>query len=306
MKRLRNKLACVLTVLGLLTAVGPKMDVCAAEKTSMSMVSGYQVTNETIIPGDDFTLTIELCNFSTDTDAENVVVVVNNPKGVAPEYGTVSQTYLGTLKCGETKEVSFRYTSSATLDCEELNFVTGVISDDYSFSTELRVPVGRTVDFDVEDSTLPEKLDTGKTGYAGAMVETLGNKGVSNVVMVARCDGEDIASANIGTMSAGTTKSQSVGLTFDKEGQYAVELLLTYTNGEGMNKEFSIDSRIISVTDEKEQLSPIEKQPDTAGQEQDLEDNGAIRTNNIVVMCLSGVLLIGVCCVILVLIYRRK
>ncbi|MGN0403510.1 MAG: hypothetical protein ACI4HQ_14800 [Acetatifactor sp.] len=306
MKRLMNRLVCALAVLGLLTAAGPKLKVCAAEKTSMTMVAGYKVTNETIIPGDDFTLTILLQNFSMDTDAENVVVVVSNPKGVAPEYGTVSQTFLGTLKCGETKEVSFRYTSSATLDCEELNFVAGAISDDYSFSTELRVPVGRTVDFDVEDAALPEELGVGKTGYASAMVETLGNKGVSNVVMVARCDGEDIASANIGTMSAGTTKSQSVSLTFDKEGQYAVELLLTYTNGEGMNKEFSIDSRIIKVVSEKEQLPAAEKQPDTVGQEQEPGDNGTMRTNNIIVMCLSGVLLIGVCCVILVLIYRRK
>lgn len=289
-----------------------KMNVIAAENTSvnntsMLYVTGYEVTNETIIPGKDFTLTIKLGNFSKGVDAKNVFVSVNNPDGVTPEYGTVSQTYVETVSAGEEVEVAFKYNSWTTIQADVLNFNVN-ISDGLTYNTaQLRIPVGRITDFDVDDVTLPVIYEENKTEYVSAKIVNLDNAGVSNVTMVVRCNGEDIASTNIGTMSAGKTKTQSVSVTFEKAGAYSLELVLTYVDGEGNNKEYTIASESVKVI---ESMQQSDEQSITSEQVEQIVQQSVpqkeSQTQRIIVICVSGILLIAVCCIILLLLQKRK
>ena len=309
MKRWMNKIAVCLMLIATMVIPAGSQTVYATgtgrAESALLYVTGYEVTNETITPGSEFTLTITLENFSSSVTAKNVMVVVGNPNGITPEYSTVSQTYLGQVGPKDTAEVSFRYTADTTIDAEELDFTAKVISDSYSTDTQIRIPVGRTVDFDVEECTVPETFVVDKTGYASAMVENLGKSGVNNVVMVARCDGQDVASANIGTMSAGTSKTQSVSLTFDKEGQHVYELVLTYVDSEGADKEFVIASGVLKVISAEKQAN-TENQQNVPEEQQIQQTEEGSGIGNFVLICISGILLIAVCCVILLLIYRRK
>ncbi len=286
-----------------------KISVSASEihtDDAMLLVTGYEVTNETITPGNDFTLTVKLSNFSKTEDAKNVFVVVSNPDGVAPKYGTVSQTYIESVGAGEETEVSFQYNSWANIQADALNFNVNVYDGESSSVTQLRVPVGRLVDFDVDDVTVPLEYATNRTEYVSARIMNLGNKGVSNVTMVARCNGQDVASTSIGTMSAGTAKTQSVSVTFDEKGTYSFDLVLTYVSGDGTSKEYTIFSDKITVREESgnsvSQSKPVENTDET--EEQDLELK--TQTQSIVVICVSGILLIAVCCIILLLLQKRK
>lgn len=310
-----NRLFCKIVfglALVLSLAVGPnKITTSAAQMNvtdaALPYVAGYEVTNETITPGGEFVLTMQIKNYSSRFTAEDVVVTVSNPEGVVPEYGTVNVAYIDKIPSDSSKEVSFKYSANSDIKVTELNFTVDVISDTSSSSAQLRIPVGRMTDFEVEEYAIPEKLEVGKVGYASALVENVGNSGVSNVVMVARCEGKDIASANIGTISAGTTKTQYVGLVFEEEGKHAVEFLLTYVNSEGVNKEFVICSDIVSVTSAVKEVTETEVKNDSnVNSEKQENANEKIGTGSIVVISVSGVLLIALCCVILLLLYRRK
>ena len=310
MKRWMNKIAVCLMLIATMVIPAGSQTVYATgtgrAESALLYVTGYEVTNETITPGSEFTLTITLENFSSSVTAKNVMVVVGNPNGITPEYSTVSQTYLGQVGPKDTAEVSFRYTADTTIDAEELDFTAKVISDSYTTDTQIRIPVGRMVDFDVEECTVPETFVVDKTGYASAMVENLGKSGVNNVVMVARCDGKDVASANIGSISSGTSKTQSVSLKFDEEGQHTFELLLTYVDSDGINKEFVISSGLLKVISEEEQVVSDNQTQNSAEEQQIQQTEEGSGIGNFVLICISGILLIAVCCVILLLIYRRK
>lgn len=281
-------------------------------KIAQLYVAGYEVTNEIIVPGNDFALKVKVKNQSEDVTVKNIMVVINNPTGVIPEYGKAGTAVIESLAPGSTEEVCFRYSSDADIKTSDLNFGVGIFYDNLTVTGQVRIPVGKMTDIAVENASMPEQLVVGQVGYASATIENLGDRGVSNVVMVARCDGENIASANIGTISAMTHKTQTIGLTFDKEGQYAVDLLLTYTNGEGESKEYTISSSIVQIIAEKESIdnnddgkvNPVEKpEPGEDPISEPEPENGI---DNILLLCVSGVLLIGLCCVILILLYRRK
>jgi hypothetical protein len=311
MKKWLNKRLIVLVFAVMIMLSVGRTQILAAPNDSRSdllYVTGYEVTNETITPGDDFTLKVEIKNFSSSAKASNVVVVIANPVGVTPEYGTVTQKYVGSVAAGATKEVSFRYTADTSIEESELNFTAYIVIDSTSSSsTELRIPVGRTVDFNVVDSTVPSSITVNETDYLSAVVENISNTAMSDVTMVARCDDVDIASANIGTMAAGISKTQLVNVSFDEVGQHTLELVLTYTNDEGAEKEFVISSGIIEVEDASASNSDYTSKDSTSTDSQQLSaDESATGAKGIIVICLSGILLIAVSCVILILIYRRK
>lgn len=274
-------------------------------ESALLYVTGYEVTNGTIVPGEEFTLTLVLENFSSTVSAEHVMVVIDNPVGIVPEYGTVTQAYIDLVEPGTTKEVSFRYTSATDISASEIYFSAHATSDSYSTTTRLIIPVGRMTDFGVESYTVPEKCVVNKTEYVSAMVRNTGRIGVSNVVMVARSDGKDIASADIGAMSAGTSKTQYVGVTFSEEGQHTFELLLTYEDEAGQQKEYVISSeRILVAADVETEVSDSQTQPGEDVTTQTAENNSGV--SNVIAICVISILLVVVCCVILLLIYRRK
>ena len=77
------------------------------ENSPYIMVESYELSDEKIVPGEDFTLSLTLKNYSVSVTARDVLVNVENPGGIAPVYGTVSQTWVDEMGPGETATVSF-------------------------------------------------------------------------------------------------------------------------------------------------------------------------------------------------------
>lgn len=282
-----------------------KMTVSAGQITSPKpqlYIEGYEVTNESIMPGTEFTLTIKLRNYSKSAPAEDVVISVANPEGIVPEYGTVSIAYIDQIQQNGSEEVKFNYTANSTIRGSELNFNVTVSNASNATSAQLRIPVGRLTDFEVEKSTIPESMITKKTSYASVMVENIGDNACYNVCMVARSGDVVLSSAQIGTISEGKTRTQSLGLVFEAEGEYPVDILLTYVNAEGENKEYLISSHSIKVTEEMKN-NIDNQQTDTEQTTNVTEDNA---TQRIITICISGILVILICCVVLMLLNRRK
>lgn len=305
MNRMMKRIFYCLMVVFSMVVLSRSMTVYATQAQTPKAqlyIEGYEVTNESIMPGTEFTLTIKMKNYSKEASAEEVVVSVSNPEGIVPEYGTVSMAYIEKIEPNTSAEVKFNYTANADIRSSELNFNVTVGNANSATGAQLRIPVGRLTDFEVEKSTIPESMTAGKTSYASVMVENIGDSACYDVSMVARCDGKDLFTAQIGSISAGKTRTQSLGLVFEVEGVYEVDILLTYVNAEGESKEYLISSNSIKVTEDLGNSVAASDQ-DTEQQESPVEGDSS---RSIIIICISGILLISICCVVLMLLYRRK
>lgn len=54
------------------------------ENSPYIMVESYELSDEKIVPGEDFTLSLTLKNYSVSVTARDVLVNVENPGGIAP------------------------------------------------------------------------------------------------------------------------------------------------------------------------------------------------------------------------------
>ena len=130
-------LVCCITFLGFPV----KANAINLESSPYIMLESYEVSNEKIVPGEDFTLTLTLKNYSVSATAKNVLVDISNPAGIAPVYGTVSQTWVEEMGPGETATVSFDYTSSVDITGDYLDFYITMVGEVTNYIT-LRAPVG--------------------------------------------------------------------------------------------------------------------------------------------------------------------
>lgn len=304
---MKRKSSLFLITLLILFCVISKESISAeAIEKPILQVTAYEVTNGTITPGEDFTLSVHIKNFGS-VSAENVIVTFSNPNNVVPEYGTVTNTFFERMIPNSEEIVSFKYSANSEMKETEVNFVVSVESDESGYGVQIRVPVGRTTDFEVNEKVIPNKLNVEKLGYLSAQVENISTKGVTNASLVARVAGVDISSSPIGSIPAKTFKTQYVSVSFDEPGRQTVDLVLTYTNNAGEDREFLISSSIISVEEEIK----VETDYNFDISNNDYSSLEPINNQNqgqsrVLILSVSGVLFIGICCIILLIVYRRK
>lgn len=263
------------------------------------MISKYEVSNQKIIPGQDFTLTITVMNYSANVIADGVKIAIQNPEGIAPVYGTVSQGYIGTLMPGESKDISFNYNSWTTIVTDTIDFNVLLSASTSDNEVILRVPSSLDAPFKIDTVTIPEETVTGQKTDINLTFSVLGVENVSNIVMSLEGDDFQTAKSNIGILSPGVTKSQNTSITFDNPGNYPVNVYLSYTNSDGTTKKIKVYSSNIIVT----QGTVETLIPDVNEQSKQLVDNSI---NKILVIGVSGILIIVVFGLILLLIYKKK
>lgn len=271
----------------------------ASTNVSDVMISNYDVSNQKIIPGQDFTLKITVTNYSANVKADGVKIAVQNPEGVAPVYGTVSQGYIGTLQAGESKEVSFLYNSWTSIVTDTIEFDVLLASSTSDNEVILHVPSSLDAPFKIDSVLIPEQSISGQKTDVKLTFSVLGAENVSNVVMSVEGDNFQTAKSNIGILSPGVTKSQNMSISFDDAGNYPVNVYLSYINSDGTMKKIKVYSGDIIVT-----KGTVETDiPD--GDEQIKKDANS-NISKMLVIGVSGILIIAVFGLILLIVYKKR
>lgn len=216
-------------------------------KDPFIVVERYELSHERIIPGNSFTLTLYLKNLSDTRSAHQVLLDIANPKGVAPVYGTVSQVYLGDLGPGESRAVSFDYDSWTSITTETLDFGVAIVSDGNANGLTLRVPAGMDSIFHVMAANGPSTVYVGENASVSVNFRVLGEENVSDVVLRMDCNGETVATSQVGNLSAGTTKTQSVSFTLSETGKYTADFYMEYVGADGQSKSEFIATKVLEV-----------------------------------------------------------
>lgn len=287
-------------VLAILVCMLPcfKESVFATEVEGLPIivVEKYQVTNDKIVPGEISTLTLFLKNCSKTMDAKNIIVDITNPQGVLPVYGTVSQVYVDKIAAGETKEVSVDYLAEKNLDTTFVDFsVTMVVNSAAANYVSVRVPAGMDVPISIISEKFPETVMVGEKVTASLTFEVLGEETVKRVAHIVSVGGEPIGTGNVGTVTPGATRTQNTVVSFDRPGEYLVEIAVEYMDKTEQIQTYVVGTKKISV------VESVEDGKNTAFGNDDLEDEGMHKS---LILGLAGVGILAVLVVVILL--RRK
>lgn len=309
MKSMKKLLSCMLMVCALVLSSGTTVQATQMTGTNIDetvvetinpviLVEEYEVTNEKIVPGADFTLKLLLKNCSK-RDVHEVMIDISNPDGVAPVYGTVSQIFVGDIAAGKTKLVEFQYNSYTSITEEALDFKVTILSDSPTNYITIRVPVGVDSPFSVISTSIPSKAIAGESIPAALSFKVLGEENISNVTMVLKVNEEEQKSV-IGIVTPGMTKSQNMSFQLDTPGEHAVEVLLEYVDEVGVQQSLSVGTVVVAVEEGKGEA--VQEQPNVVAPEPE-ENEG---TNNLVVMGISGMLILVIFSTIVFIVSRKR
>ena len=275
------------------TEVSAETEIFAAP---LIVVDYYEITNEKIVPGEDFTLKMVLKNYSLNQGATGVLVDISNPVGVAPVYGTVSQVYIGDIGAGESKEVVIEYNSWTTIVGDTLDFNVTIVSDANQNYVVLRAPVGVDSPFSIIGVTAPSEVEVYDLATLSIAFKVLGEERVKDVVLTAMSGDVLIGSSQIGILSPGLTKTQQLLLSFVDVGEHVIDLNFEYVDEQGQKKIVPITSTIISaVTETPDDI--VEPLPgDTANE--DMKD--------ILFLGIGGMLILVVFLVVIIALRKNK
>lgn len=260
------------------------------------VVDYYEITNEKIVPGEDFTLTLMLKNYSMNQPAKGVLLDISNPAGVAPVYGTISQVYVGDIGAGESKEVVVEYNSWTTIVGDTLDFNVTIISDSKQNYAVLRVPVGVDSPFSIISVTAPSEVEVYGLATLSLTFKVIGEEKVKDVVLAARADGVLIGSSQIGIISPGLTMTQQLLLSFVNTGEQTIDLSLEYVDEQGQKEVTSVTTTTITV---------IEETPGTVidPASDDISDGN---TESILLMGIGGMLILIVFLIFVIVVKKKR
>lgn len=288
-------LVCCITFLGFPV----KANAINLESSPYIMLESYEVSNEKIVPGEDFTLTLTLKNYSVSATAKNVLVDISNPAGIAPVYGTVSQTWVEEMGPGETATVSFDYTSSMDITGDYLDFYITMVGEVTNYIT-LRAPVGSDSPFSVLAVSIPEQLGVNSISSASVSFRVLGDENVRNVAMEFILNGESVSKSSIGILTAGTTRTQSISVTGFAPGQFNAELILYYDDETDQTQSVVVGSAIVDV------INDIETDVVQEETTEIVDANDDSRSDDIVLLGVGGILILGIFTVVLLIARKKK
>lgn len=288
-------LVCCITFLGFPV----KANAINLESSPYIMLESYEISNEKIVPGEDFTLTLTLKNYSVSATAKNVLVDISNPAGIAPAYGTVSQTWVEEMGPGETATVSFDYTSSMDITGDYLDFYITMVGVVTNYIT-LRAPVGSDSPFSVLAVSIPEQLGVNSISSASVSFRVLGDENVRNVAMEFILNGESVSKSSIGILTAGTTRTQSISVTGFAPGQFNAELILYYDDETDQTQSVVVGSAIVDV------INDIETDVVQEETTEIVDANDDSRSDDIVLLGVGGILILGIFTVVLLIARKKK
>ncbi len=291
-------MVCALLMFLLADTSAMKVNAAGADFSTPKIgVEKYEVSYEKIVPGENFTLKILLKNYSHTQAADDVIVDISNPKGVAPVYGTTSQVYVGSLAAGASKEISLDYNSGTNITGDNLDFQVIIQASQTQNSVVLRVPVGSDSPFSIIATNVPGTAMVNDVVTATVTFKVIGDENVSNVAMSLKANGAEIVNNVIGIMTPGSTKNQTLVFSLAEVGNYALDIGMTYVDNLGQSQFVPIGSTTIFVT-ENVGVKPNDV-PVNIGNEQNNQNS------NILLMGVCGILIL-VLFLLIVIIARKK
>lgn len=296
MNRLMRMMSIFMMSFALMLGNSKEVSATEISEYSLLLLEKYTVTDEKIVPGEDFTLTMTIKNYSK-SKVTNVWIDVTNPSGVAPVYGEVSQAYVGDMEAGEIKEVSLDYNSWTVVYTDALDFYLSIRADQTSNYINMRIPVGTDSPFSILSTVLPTDVVEGEAVTASISFKTLGNENVRNVSMLLKENDNVLIQSSIGIMTPGASKTQSVSFTLHGLEQRSLQIVLRYDDEADQTQETVVAETTVNM---KERVSQESGNTESTVNVPDEDIN-----SNMAILGIGGILVLLFCILVMVIIKKK-
>ena len=220
------------------------------------VVSSYKVSDDIIIPGNNFSLTIEVENTDPKVATRGELMSIGFPDGISTAYGSSNQIFLDKLAPGEKREVTFELYASPGYSRSLVPFVITITSEVRSISSTIyaHVELDRST-FKVVSQAVPEEADAGEKIAVSFLFKSLLEEKLSNVVLSVYVDNDDkpVASTNIGNISVGASKSQDLTFFISEVGRHRLRVELSFNLSEGEYSTAELYSGYIRINEASEE-----------------------------------------------------
>ena len=220
------------------------------------VVSSYEVSDDIIIPGNNFSLTIEVENTDPKVATRGALMSIGFPDGISTAYGSSNQMFLDKLAPGEKREVTFELYASPGYSRSLVPFVITITSEVRSISSTIyaHVELDRST-FKVVSQNVPDEADAGEKIAVSFSFKSLLEEKLSNVVLSVYVDYDDkpVASTNIGNISAGASKSQDLTFFISEVGRHRLRVELSFNLSEGEYSTAELYSGYIRINEASEE-----------------------------------------------------
>lgn len=258
MKKLVNKL--LLLCFMVIAAVGMKPATVHAtgEENPRVIVEEYSISEDEIIPGQEFELTLKLRNTSQFYDIYNVVVSLNDTSDtIYPVYGTSNQCYIDRIYARNNTQVTLKFKAAEDVKLSVIPLIVRVTYNDNYFiekqlnEAELFLPVRLAGDLNVVSSSVPSDVSVGAKARVSVTYENTGSQNLYNIMLnVTTYDGEmKETSTNLYNLSGGAKKTAEVYLDCNNVGNIPISFYFVYEDENGEKYETSTVSKNIKVVE---------------------------------------------------------
>ena len=291
-------LLCVL-LLGNSGALSARAAFPAATEPAVQQVflDHYELTDERIIPGKEFSLKLFLKNVG-EKNAEHVIVDVIYPLGTMPVYGSVSQAIVD-VPADETSVVELKYKALETISAPILDFQVSLRENELKNQTVLRTSVGLKSPFEVVSFFVPSRALAGESVNCSMTFKYLGMDTADRISARMNVNGVTAYSVDMGNLTEEATKTQTLTNTFEEAGSYSVDLYLDYYDDSGAKKTIQVGSGVIEAAS----APVIPAHPQT---QQVDPDSGSRQFDQLHVLIISGILILVISAIIVFLIKKKK
>lgn len=232
-------LMCVLTVM---ISIGYSDKAFATgEANPRLLVESYVITNDEIVPGEEFELTLKIRNTSIFYDTYSVVVDVHDETGsVYPVYGFSDQRYIERVYARNSWDITIPLKASENIKLTTIPLmITITYNDNYFIEKQkneamINLPVRLSGDLNLISCTVPEKVSQGTKARISATYENKGSKNLYNVVMtVIPPDIEGAVETNLYSIAGGKKNTAEIYMECEEAGEVPVDIIFTYENDQG-------------------------------------------------------------------------
>ncbi len=248
------------------------------------IVSGYSISPEAVMAGEEFAATVTLKNTSSTKFVQNMTVTVSCDSPGLLLKNESDTIYISKLGKGAETSIELKYKADLEI-VPQLYNITLTMQYDNSDATALSslgtvpVIVGQPLKVQMDTPQIPKDVNAGDTLPLSIQVMNMGRSKVYNVRCELSAPGLfPSSSAFIGNMEAGTamagemsvfvgTKDMSEGYTgSDKYGKTSGKITLIYEDQSG--QQFTQETQIATTIDEPvmPQAEKPKEEPEKAGQ----------------------------------------
>lgn len=166
------------------------------EENPRVIIEAYSISEDEVIPGQEFELTLTLRNTSQFYDVYNVVITMKDiSKSIYPVYGGTNQAFVNKIYARKNTEITIPLKAMDDISVDVIPLQFNISYNDNYFiekqdnDIDISLPVRLAGDLNVIASTIPNSVSLGTKARISLTYENTGSESLYNVILKALING---------------------------------------------------------------------------------------------------------------------